>query len=169
MATTTDTDAPPAPLGWLRIALVVIAGVETWLALDDFPGAFDLLGAPLSFAQFLINARLAVHPAFAIAALVLAAAGRVRAAIMVLAAYILANWLSEVPSFVRFGIEWNWTSVGLSLFAQQAVFPLLAVAAIVLARHNKRLWLATLFVALPPANLILGVIIFTIAIAIYGF
>ena len=45
----------------------------------------------------------------------------------------------------------------------------LAVAAIVLARLDKRLWLGAIFVALPSANLLLGVIIFTIAILIYGF
>jgi hypothetical protein len=69
----------------------------------------------------------------------------------------------------RFGIEWDWSPVGLSLLAQQLIFPPLAVAAIVLARLDKRLWLGAIFVALPSANLLLGVIIFTIAIMIYGF
>jgi len=92
-----------------------------------------------------------------------------RAAIVVLAAYILAAWLADLPAIVRFGIEWDWTPIGLSLFAQQLVFPLLAVAAIVLARLDRHLWLGAIFVALPPANLILGVIMFTIGIMIYGF
>jgi hypothetical protein len=169
MAVSSETAVAAPPLGWLPLVIVVIASVETWLALDDFPGALDLHGALLSFGQFLINARLAVHPVFLSRRFVLAVAVRVRAAIIVLAVFILLAWLSEVPSFVRFGIEWNWTVVGLPLFAQQAVFPALAVAAIALAQRNKRLWLATLFVALPPANLILGVIVFAIGIAIYGF
>ncbi len=36
------TTVPPASRGWLRISLVIIAGMETWLGLYDFPGAFDL-------------------------------------------------------------------------------------------------------------------------------
>jgi hypothetical protein len=49
------------------------------------------------------------------------------------------------------------------------VFPPLAIAAINLARRDRRLWLAALFVALPPANLLLGITIFTISVIIYGF
>ena len=96
-----------------------------------------------------------VHPFFAIAGLVLAARRYLRATIVVLAAYILAAWLADLPAIVRFGIEWDWTPIGLSLFAQQLIFPLLAVAAIVLARSDRHLWLGAIFVALPPANLIL--------------
>ena len=166
---TADQTVSPVSQVRLRIALSIIAGVEAWFGLGDFPGAFDLHDAPLSVAQFLINARLAIHPVFAVAAFVLAVAGRIRAAMIVLAAYILVQWLSELPSFARFGIEWNWTPVGLSLFAQQAVFPVLAVAAIILARCDRHLWLGALFVALPPANEILGIAIFTIGILLYGF
>ncbi len=159
----------PAPSIWLRIALFVIACVETSLALSDFPGAFDLHGEPLSLAQFLINARLALHPLFAIAALTLAVLGRVRATIAILAVYIVVLWFSELPSFVHFGIEWNWSPIGLSLFGQQIVFPLLAVAAIALTQRNERLWLAGIFVALPTLNLIFGVGIFAIGVMLYGF
>src|SRR5262249_23195503 len=67
------------------------------------------------------------------------------------------------------GIEWDWSPVGLSLLAQQLIFPPLAVAGIILAYLNRHLWLGALFVALPPANLLFGIILFTIAILIYGF
>jgi len=43
------------------------------------------------------------------------------------------------------------------------------VTAIVLARLDRHLWLAALFVALPPANLLLRMLLFTIGILIYGF
>jgi len=59
--------------------------------------------------------------------------------------------------------------LGLSLLAQELAFAPLAVAAIVLAYLDRHLWLAALFVALPPANLLLGMIMFTIGIMIYGF
>jgi hypothetical protein len=75
---------------WLRIVLMTVAGFESFIGLQEFAGAFDLHDAPLSFGQFVINARLAIHPFFAIAALVLAARRHFRAAITVLAAYIIA-------------------------------------------------------------------------------
>src|SRR5215467_6977181 len=78
-------------------------------------------------------------------------------------------WFSELPTIARFGIEWDWSPIGLSLLAQQLIFQPLAVAAIVLARQDEHLWLGAIFVALPPANLLLGMIIFTIAVMIYGF
>jgi len=148
---------------------MTVAGFESWLGLTEFAGAFDLHDAPLSFGQLVINARLAIHPFFAIAALVLAARRQFRAAIIVLAAYILAAWLAELPTMARFGIEGDWSPVGLSLLAQELIFPPLAVTAIVLARLDRLLWLGALFVALPSANLLLGIIMFTIGIMIYGF
>ena len=123
MTSSTATIArAPAPSIWFRIALVIVACIETLLALTDFPGAFELHGKPLSLAQFLINARLALHPLFAIVALVLAFRGRVRAAIVVLAVYVVALWFSELPSFIHFGIEWNWSSIGLSCSASKSCF-----------------------------------------------
>jgi hypothetical protein len=68
----------------------------------------------------------------------------------------------------RFGIEGGRSPLGLSLLAQELAFAPLAVAAIVLAYLDRHLWLAALFVALPPANLLLGMIMFTIGIMIYG-
>ena len=60
---------------------------------------------------------------------------------------------------------------GLSLLAQQVIFGPLAVTAIVLAILDKLLWLGAAFVALPSANLLLGMIPlieFTIGVMIYG-
>ena len=84
------TAVPSASRVWLRVVLLTVAGFESLIGLDEFSGAFDLHDAPLSFGQFVINARLAIHPFFAVAALVLAVLGYFRAAIIVLAAYILA-------------------------------------------------------------------------------
>lgn len=167
--TVTVTGFPSASRVWLLIALLAVAGFESLIGLEEFSEALDLHDAPLSFGQFVINARLAIHPFFAIGALVLAALGYLRAAIIVLAAYILAAWLSDLPTIARFGIERDWSPVGLSLLAQQLIFPPLAGAAIVLAYLDKHLWLGALFVALPTANLLLGIIMFTIGIMIYGF
>src|SRR5262249_36736039 len=90
----------------------------------------------------IINARLFIHPFFAIAALVLAARRYLRAAIVVLAAYILA----------ALAIGWSLDlALGPSLLAQQVIFGPLAVTAIVLAILDKLLWLGAVFVALPSA------------------
>src|SRR5262249_23184038 len=114
------------------------------------------------FVPDLNNARLFIHPFFAIAALVLAARRYLRAAIVVLAAYILA----------ALALGWSLDlALGLSLLAQQVIFGPLAVTAIVLAILDKLLWLGAVFVALPSANLLLGMIpmiLFTIGVMIYG-
>jgi hypothetical protein len=87
----------------------------------------------------------------------------------VLAAYIIAAWFADLPTMARFGIEGELSPLGLSLLAQELAFAPLAVTAIVLAYLDRVLWLAALFVALPPPNLLLGMIMFTIRIMIYGF
>jgi len=59
---------------------------------------------------------------------------------------------------------------GLSLLAQQVIFGPLALTAIVLAILDKLLWLGAVFVALPSANLLLGMIpliLFTIGVMIF--
>ena len=137
---------------WLRRVLLAVAAFET------------LVGSLIDLAVSVpdLNARLFIHPFLAIAALVLAARRYLRAAIVVLAAYILA----------ALAIGWSLDlAVGLSLLAQQVIFGPLAVTAIVLAILDKLLWLGAVFVALPSANLLLGMIpliLFTIGVIIYG-
>jgi hypothetical protein len=139
---------------WLRRVLLAVAAFETLVGLIDLAVFVPDLN--------IINARLFIHPFFAIAALVLAARRYLRAAIVVLAAYILA----------ALAIGWSLDlALGLSLLAQQVIFGPLAVTAIVLAILDKLLWLGAVFVALPSANLLLGMIpliLFTIGVMIYG-
>ena len=122
---------------WRLVASRVVGGcrVETLLGLGDFSEAFDLHDAPLSFGQFVINARLFIHPFFAIAALVLAARRYLRAAIVVLAAYILAALAIGWSPLGQMAAEFS----GESLLAQQVIFGPLAVTAIVLAILDKHL------------------------------
>ena len=160
---------PAASRVWLRIVLMTVVGFEVFIGLQEFAGAFDLHEAPLSFGQFVIDGGAFPSPLLAVAALVLAARRYFRAAIIVLAAYIIAAWFADLPTMARFGIEGELSPLGLSLLAQELAFAPLAVTAIVLAYLDRVLWLAALFVALPPANLLLGMILFTIGIMIYGF
>jgi hypothetical protein len=146
---------------WLRRVLLAVAAFETLIGLLDFYEFFDLHDAALSFGQFVINAQLFIHPFFAVAALVLAARRYLRAAIVVLAAYILA----------ALAIGWPPDLFGLPLLARWVIFGPLAVTAIVLAILDKLLWWGAVFVALPSATLFLGMIpliLFAIAVIIHG-
>jgi len=139
---------------WLRRVLLTVAAFEALVG-----GLIDWGSPDLDIT----NARLFIHPFLAIAALVLAARGYLRAAIVVLAAYILAA--------LAIGWSLDFALGGLSLLAQQVIFGPLAVTAIVLAILDKLLWLGAVFVALPSANLLLGMIpliLFTIGVMIYG-
>src|SRR6516164_5387069 len=90
---------------WLRRVLLAVAAFETLVGLIDLAVFVPDLN--------IINARLFIHPFFAIAALVLAARRYLRAAIVVLAAYILAS----------LAIGWSLDlAFGLSLLAQQVIF-----------------------------------------------
>ena len=139
---------------WLRRVLLTVAAFEALVG-----GLIDWGSPDLDIT----NARLFIHPFLAIAALVLAARRYLRAAIVVLAAYILAA--------LAIGWSLDFALGGLSLLAQQVIFGPLAVTAIVLAILDKLLWLGAVFVALPSANLLLGMIpliLFTIGVMIYG-
>ena len=155
---TTASTAVSAKSGvWLRRVLLAVAAFETLIGLIDLA---------VFVPDIDINARLFIHPFFAIAALVLAARRYLRAAIVVLAAYILAALASGEPMLATID-----SPLGLSLLAQQVIFGPLAVTAIVLAILDKLLWLGAVFVALPSANLLLGMIpliLFTIAVIILG-
>ena len=156
----------------LTIALCVLAGLVTLSALSDFPSIFyerDHTEPLIIFAQTLTNAWLAIAPLIAGTALVFAFMGRVRHAIVMLAALILVRWLTELPSIAIHGWELSADYGGVIVAIQRFLYPVIAVAAIVFAVKNRRLWLATVFVSLPTAVAWAGVLIFAIGVSIYGF
>lgn len=174
MTMTADTAALPAPTRQpvLRIALTVLAAIETLSAMSDFSALFFDYGHTqplLVFAQTVTKAKLAVAPLFAIAAFVFALSGRMRAAVATLAALILLAWLSDLPSIAIHGFELSASTGGLVVFTQRFVYPVIAIAAIALARRNMHLGAAALLVSLPTVISWLGVLAFAIAISIYGF
>ena len=150
---------------WLRRVLLAVAAFETLNGLIGLAVFGPDLNNESPLASF-GAIRLFIHPFFAIAALVLAARRYLRAAIVVLAAYILAALVGWSPLVSLLD-----SPLGLSLLAQQVIFGPLALTAIVLAILDKLLWLGAVFVALPSANLLLGMIpliLFTIGVMIYG-
>lgn len=170
--TLTDTAPPPAQrhLG-LRVALIVVAIVEALDGLSSFPTLFgDMSEIPgPGIGGFLIKTHIATHLPLALAALVFAAIGRVRYAIIALGAVVAMTWLNYMPSVVLHGLEFNSGFAALQTTAQIIAFPLLAACAIALAARNRQLGLATALVSIPTLVNVSGVIAFAIGVSLYGF
>ena len=162
----------PAPHPRIRIALIVLAAIESLGALRDIPAIFYDFNptTPLGkFAQALGTVGIVLVVPLALAALYFALKSRLRLAIAALAIQILVTWLCDLPSIAIHGIEWSLTFGGIQVAAYQIGAPLIALAALYLARRNERLGLATVLVALPTIVFWLGVIAFAISVMIYGF
>src|SRR4051812_39263932 len=156
----------------IRIALVVIAAIESIAALRDIPAIFYDFNptTPLEkFAQALGSVDHVLAVLLALAALCFALARRLRLAIAAIAIRILVTWLCDLPSIGLHGIEWSLTFGGLEVACYQIGAPLIALAALYLARRNGRLGLATILVALPTILFWLGVLVFAIGVMIHGF
>jgi hypothetical protein len=163
--------APAAPrrLG-LRIVLIIAALLEGFDALSSVPTLFgDMSDIPgPGFGGFLIKAHIATHPVLALAVLVFSAVGRVRYAIIALAAIVFMSWLNYMPSVVLHGLEFR----GVGAFETPVriiTFPLMAACAIALAARDQRLGLATALASIPTFYSLIGLIIFAVGVSIYGF
>jgi hypothetical protein len=165
--------AEPAPaprhLG-LRVVLIIAAVLEAFDALSSVSILFgDMSEIPgPGLGGLLIKAHIATHLPLALAALVFAAIGRVRYAIIAAGAVVAMTWLNYMPSVVLHGLEFG----GIGAFETPVriiAFPLMAACAIALAARNQRLGLATALASLPTFYSLIGLIIFAIGIGIYGF
>ena len=168
---TATADARP-PNSRIRVALIVIAAIESLGALRDIPAIFYDFNptTPLGkFAQGLGTVDLVLAVPFVLAALYFALKSRLRLAIAALAIRMLVTWLCDLPSIAIHGIEWSLTFGGIQVAAYQIGAPLIALAALYLVRRDERLGLATLLVALPLIVFWLGVIAFGISVMIHGF
>jgi len=115
-------------------------------------------------------AELALAPVIAGAALIYAALGNVRRAILALAALEITTWLLEdVWSIPIHGLELSGNFGGMLALFQHFVFPAAALASATLAFKNRRLALAGLLVSVPTIVNWAGVVAFTVAVMVYGF
>lgn len=156
----------------IRIALIVIAAIESIGALLNIPAIFYDFNptTPLGkFAQALGSVDHVLAVPLTLAALYFAIASWLRLAIASIAIRILVTWLCDLPSIAIHGIEWSATLGGIQVAAYQIGAPLIAFAALYLARRNERLGLATLLVALPTILFWLGVLAFAVSAMIHGF
>ena len=164
-------DAAPAPrmLG-LRTVLIILALIEACWGLSDAPTLFgDLSHIGPGIGGGLVKAHLAAHPVLAIAAIVFAAMGRVRHAIIALGTIIIMAWLSDMPSVVAHGLEFKGAFSAVETTARVIAFPLVAACAIAYAAHNEHLHRATFLVAVPTlfnAVLLAG---FAVSVMTHGF
>ncbi len=173
--TTSETAvaAAPARHRFLRIALAVLAAYELWDALTALPILFADHEPETGLARFiqtLANVRIALAPLVTVAALWFAATGKLRKAVIALATLALITWaLVNVWSIATDGLELDFTLGGLVVVLKIFIFPLAAIAAIYLALKDIRLPLAGALVALPTVVKWIGIVLFSIAMAMYGF
>lgn len=172
MSTIASADAAP-PHRWLRIGLAVVAALEFLDAISGVQNIFTEYHHDtvlLRFAQTLTSIRLALAPVIAGVALLYAAWGNIRGAIVALTALVLTVWLlDDLPSIAIHGFELSAGIGGMLAFVQHFVFPASAIAGAALVLKNRRLQLAGLLVSVPTIVNWVGVVAFTIAVMIYGF
>ena len=160
----------PRHLG-LRTVLFIAAAMEAYDALSNVFILFgDMSEIPgPGFGGFLIKAHLVTHAPLALAALVYAAIGNVRYAIIALGAVVMMTWLNYMPSVVRFGLGFDNFYTTVQGAAQIIGFPLMGACGIAFAARGRRLAVATALVTIPTFWFWLGVIAFAIGVSIYGF
>ncbi len=171
--TSTALETAPAPMSrWKRFGLsavmVPLALFETWDS-SMFFLALGLSETGSGFSGVLTKIYVLTHPVFAVAALVCALAGRVRWAVMAMAGVVLGRWLWYLP-----GPNGSLASKDLYVLVQPTIMVLiiplvLAVCALVLAKRNERLGLATLLVCVPVIYSNYEMALFVLAVSIYGF
>jgi hypothetical protein len=169
---TVEASAGPAPQRSLQVAVIVIAVIVALGALYELPVLFVSFEPETdleAFAEMANKIRIVLAALLAGAAVAYAFTGRLRHAIVALAAVILVEWAAYWPAVALSGFELTADLPGMFIFITLFVFPVLAVAAIALAIWTGRLALATVLVALPTAVTWLGFLAFAIGVMIYGF
>jgi hypothetical protein len=158
-----------------RNILIAVAVLELLAVLWDFLfGRMSILfrdrWEPVEpgIADVLAKAYVACHPFLALAALALAATGRVRHAIVALGAVEMMRWLNYMPSVMQNGLRLDdgfdiqWTA------AQIFVFPLIAACGIALAVRDERPGLATALISIPTLYNLTGFTVYTLWVLING-
>ena len=166
-------ETTPAPMStWKRFclsaAMVPLALYEIWDSYMFFTN-LGMSETGSGFSGVLTKTSVLTHPFFALAALLCALTGRVRWAVIALAGVVLGRWLWFLQ-----GPNGSSASKDLYVLLQPTIMllvvpPLLAVCALMLAKRNEHLGLATLLVAVPIVYLNFEMALFAIAVTIYGF
>jgi hypothetical protein len=169
MTAAVEIGAEPRRRAWIQVLLIIVACVETLGAVSALPVLFgDLSEVPgPGWGGWTITGGIVARPVFAITALVLAARGRLRHAILALAAVVMVNWLNMLPSVVLHGLDFQ-SGAAAYASAHFLLSPVLAAAAAWLAWDN-RLLPAAIIVSVQCIADMFGTLVFAIAVMIYGF
>ena len=168
----TSAEADSVSRGW-RMLLIAAAALEFLGGVRDFPILFDNLsetpGPGLGGA--IIVAKIALQPILGLAALVCAWTGRLRQSLLPMAAIILMTWLNFLPSVTLHGLDFRGKDAFISshMILQVVLAPLLAAAVAALAIRNRITPAAIALAILPTIVGVLGVVVFAISVAMYGF
>jgi hypothetical protein len=165
-------DAPPEEPRSRRLLLAIAAALELWSAVGDLPvlaGDLSKIPGP-GLGGAIVVAKIALQPLLALAALIFAASGRIRPALLAFAAMIFLTWLSFLPSVAIHGLDLAGSPYANALLLFQIVLaPLIAMAVAGLALLRERLGLAVILAILPTLVAVFGTIAFAVGVALYGF
>jgi hypothetical protein len=152
--------APRGKMLGLRSVLAAVAMFEAlWEFLFSDRSGFD-------HNETISGAHLAGHPLLALVALVFAATGRVRHAIIALGTAEMLTWLNQLPEPGRLEFNSGWDIQWAT--KQIVAFPLMAAFAMTLSARDTRPGLATALVSIITLNNLLGFMTFAIGIIING-
>jgi hypothetical protein len=158
-----------------RNILMVIAGFELFAVLLDFlfgrmsilfPRPFEPAGRGIGIV--LTKTYFACHPLLTIAALALAALGRVWPAIVALGVVEMTRWLNLTAWVLQNGLQFDdglaiqWTA------AQIFINPAIAAWGIALAVRGERLGLATALIGVPTLYNLVGFSVYALWVLING-
>ena len=169
------TSALPAPRPWTIIGaclvLFAVAAFELWDGLGDFHLLSDptIRAARSGLDELALNAMIVLHPLLAGAALLCAAIGRWRGAVIATAALVLLRWLTELPDLWARGLGIVNLFSAQETMAHMVVAPLLASCAVALAIKGRRPMLAAAFACFMTLYNVAGIVIFIVGIARHGF
>jgi hypothetical protein len=152
-----------------RNILVVVAGLELILLPLDFLFRGPPEPAGWEIGVVLTKTYFAGHPLLTVAALAMAASGRVRPAIVALAAIEITRWLYLTAWVVLQGglpledvLDIQWTAANIF------IFPAVAAYAIALAVRGARLGLASALIGIPTLHNLVSIMAYALGVLING-
>jgi hypothetical protein len=152
-----------------RNTLMVIAGLELFLLPLDFLFRERLEPAEWEIGIVLTKTYFVCHPLLTVAALAMVALGRVRHAIVALAAIEMTRWLhltawvvlqNGLPLDDVLAIQWTAANI--------FIFPVVAAYVIALAVRGERLRLASALIGVPTLYNLVLFMVFALGVLING-
>ena len=157
--------------GWARGALIVAAVLEGLDAFSNLPtlfdGTADIPGiGPSGWIATLV---IALRPLLVLSALIYAATGSIRPAIVSMAAIVSATWLNDLTSVGKYGLELQGSAIASSyILFRVFACPMIALIAATLAMKNMRLTLAASLACVPTLVNVLSTIAFMTVVMVWG-